>query len=318
MALKQQTVSGAQTAVGSRKPWRTQSFRDHVSGYLYISPFFLLFGAFTVFPVLWSAYISFFSWNILGEKEFIGFQNYVWLITDDPRFWKSVGNSFSMWIISTIPQLFFALVLASLLNQDFLKFRKFFRVGLFVPNVTSLVAVAIVFSSIFGYNYGLLNFFLVELLGIEKFDWSASYYGAQIAVSVMVMWRWTGYNAILYLAALQSIPNDLYESATIDGASKIQQFFYVTIPMIRPMILFTVILSTIGGMQLFVEPLIFAGSAQGGSQGQVLTMVLYLYDTAFTKNSFGYASAIAWLMFLIIMAFSFFNMYLTKKIQSAD
>ncbi|HZG87264.1 sugar ABC transporter permease [Paenibacillus sp.] len=300
-----------------RKPWQTQRFRDCFSGYLYIAPFFLVFGVFTVFPVLWSGYISFFSWNVLGEKEFIGFQNYVWILTDDPRFWKSVGNTFSIWIMSTVPQLFFALVIANLLNSNALRFKQFFRVGLFVPNVTSLVAVAIVFTSIFGYNYGLLNYVLNAWFGLEKTDWGASYFGAQVALSIMVMWRWTGYNAIIYLAALQSIPNDLYEAATIDGASKRQQFFHITIPMIRPMILFTVVMSTIGGMQLFVEPLLYQG-AQGGSQGQVLTMVLYLYDTAFTKNSFGYASAIAWVMFLIIIVFSFFNMYLTRKIQSAN
>jgi len=316
MSLKTDTTLTS-SVVERRKPWRTQSFKDHVSGYLYISPFFLLFGVFTVFPVLWSGYISFFSWNILGEKQFIGLQNYIWLLTDDPRFWKSVGNTFSIWVMSTVPQLFFALVIANILNSSVLKFKQFFRVGLFVPNVTSLVAVAIVFTSIFGYNYGLLNYALNALFGLENTDWGASYYGAQLVLSIMVMWRWTGYNAIIYLAALQSIPGDLYEAATIDGASKTQQFFHITIPMIRPMILFTVVMSTIGGMQLFVEPLLYQG-AQGGSQGQVLTMVLYLYDTAFTKNSFGYASAIAWLMFLIIIAFSFFNMYLTRKIQSAN
>jgi len=316
MTLHTDRPSSVQTPA-VRKPWQTQGFRDHFSGYLYIAPFFLIFGVFTVFPVLWSGYISFFSWNVLGEKEFIGFQNYVWLLTDDPRFWKSVGNTFSIWVMSTVPQLFFALVIATLLNTNALRFKQFFRVGLFVPNVTSLVAVAIVFTSIFGYNYGLLNYVLNAWFGLEKTDWGASYYGAQLALSIMVMWRWTGYNAIIYLAALQSIPGDLYEAATIDGASKRQQFFHITIPMIRPMILFTVVMSTIGGMQLFVEPLLYQG-AQGGSQGQVLTMVLYLYDTAFTKNSFGYASAIAWLMFLIIIAFSFFNMYLTRKIQSAN
>jgi len=317
MALNTEPAAIPAPGAPRRKRWRTQSYKDHVSGYLYISPFFLLFGVFTVFPVLWSGYISFFSWNILGDRDFIGLQNYVWLITDDPRFWKSVGNTFSIWVISTVPQLFFALVIASILNSNVLRFKQFFRVGLFVPNVTSLVAVAIIFTSIFGYNYGLLNYVLNTLFGLENTDWGASYYGAQLVLSIMVMWRWTGYNAIIYLAALQSIPNDLYEAATIDGASKVQQFFYVTIPMIRPMILFTVVMSTIGGMQLFVEPLLYQGN-QGGSQGQVLTMVLYLYDTAFTKNSFGYASAIAWLMFLIIIAFSFFNMYLTRKIQSAN
>jgi cellobiose transport system permease protein len=300
---------------GSR--WKTQSFRDHVSGYLYIAPFFLVFLCFTLFPVAWGLYISFFKYPLIGQQEFTGLQNYIWLITDDPKFWQSVRNTFSIWALSTIPQLFFALVLAAVLNTN-VKGRGFFRVSMIVPNVTSLVAVAIIFTSIFGYHYGLINYFLNELFGMENFDWGASYFGAQLVVAMMVMWRWTGYNAVIYLAALQSIPNDLYEAATLDGANKVQQFFYITIPMIRPMIIFTVIVSTIGGMGIFVEPLIFGGSYQGGAQGQVSTMVLYLFDSAFTKNAFGYASAVGWVMFLIVGVFSALNYYLTKKIQSAD
>jgi cellobiose transport system permease protein len=294
----------------------TQNFYNHLSAYTYIAPFFIVFGIFTLFPVLWSAYISFFHWNILGHKEFIGLRNYIQLFTDDPKFWKSVGNTFSIWIISTVPQLFMALVLSNLLNQGFLKGRKWFRLGVIIPNITSLVAVAIVFGSFFGPNYGLINYFLTQF-GLDKVDWSSSYWASQFAVSAMVIWRWMGYNSIIYLAALQSIPDDLYEAARLDGASKIQQFFQITIPMIRPMILFTIIMSTIGGMQLFIEPLIFLGP-QGGTSGQGLTMVLYLYTEAFTNSNFGYASAIAWMLFIIIVIFSAFNSYLTKKIDSAQ
>jgi cellobiose transport system permease protein len=295
--------------------WQKQAFKDNLSGYLYVAPFFIVFGVFTLFPILWSAYISFFSWDILGTQNYIGIQNFTWLITDDPLFWKSVINTFSIWIMSTLPQLFFALILATVLNQNFIKGKKFFRLSAIIPNVTSLVAVAIIFSSIFGSRYGLLNYFL-SILGFEGVNWSAHYLGAQVAVSVMVIWRWLGYNAIIYLAALQSIPDSLYEAATIDGATKVQQFFSITIPLIRPMILFTVVMSTIGGMQVFVEPLIFSGP-NGGPQQQTLTMVLYLYSTAFIRNSFGYASAIAWMLFLIIALFSLFNSFLTRKINSA-
>ncbi|WP_424767841.1 carbohydrate ABC transporter permease [Paenibacillus sp. sgz302251] len=307
------SAAGSGPATAQSK-WRSQKFRDHLSGYLYVSPFLIVFALFTLFPVLWSMYISLFSWKLMGSKTFIGLQNYVWLFTDDPLFWKSVGNTFSMWLMGTIPQLFLALFIATLLNAN-LKGKRFFQVGVIVPNVTSLVAVAVVFISIFGANYGLMNYFTSEVLGFEKTNWQASYWHAQIAVSVMVIWRWTGYNALIYLAALQSIPQELYEASTIDGASKFKQFLYITIPMIRPAIIFTIILSTIGGMQLFVEPLIFAGNT-GGQANQVLTMVLYLYDTAFAKNSFGYASAIAWMLFVIIMLFSLFNLYLSRKINS--
>jgi cellobiose transport system permease protein len=314
-SVNSSTTNNSKNTQGSK--WKTQKYRDHVSAYLYISPFFLLFGVFTIFPVLWAAYISFFSWNIIGTREYIGIQNYIWIFTDDPKFWQSVGNTFSIWIMSTIPQLFLALVLANVLNSRMIKGKAFFRTAVIIPNITSLVAVGIIFGSMFGFNNGLINWILLQL-GFEKYDWPASYWGAQVAVAVMVIWRWMGYNALIYLAALQSIPHDLYEASTIDGATKTQQFFFITIPMIRPMILFTVIMSTIGGMQLFVEPLIFAGNSSGGAQGQVSTMVLYLFHQGFTNNSFGYASAVAWMLFLIIIIFSFFNTYLTKKINSAN
>lgn len=300
-----------------RKKMSSQSVKDHISGYLYTAPFLIAFCAFTLFPVLWSIYISLFSWKLIGEKEFIGLQNYIWLITDDPLFWRSVGNTFSMWIMGTIPQLILALIIASLLNAN-LRGKRIFQVGVVIPNVTSTVAVAIIFVSLFGTNYGLVNYILEKLWGIEKLNWAASYWHAQAVISLMVIWRWTGYNSIIYFAAMQSIPQELYESSKIDGASKVQQFLYITIPMIRPAIVFTVILSTIGDMQLFTEPLLFLNSSTGGQANQGLTMVLYLYDSGFVKNSFGYASAIAWMLFVVIIIFSLFNLFLTRKINSAS
>ncbi len=301
--------------LGVTKKTLKQTTRDHISGYLYISPFFILFGIFGVFPIIFTAYISFHKWNILGAKEFIGFKNYQMLFTD-PIFWKALGNTFSIWIISTLPQLFMALIFAFILNQAFLKGREFFRLAVFLPNITSVVAVAIIFGAIFGQQYGILNY-LLSFFGIDPINWRASVIGTHVSIAAMVMWRWTGYNTIIYLAALQSIPKDLYEAATIDGASKAQQFFHITIPMIRPMIIFTVILSTIGGMQIFAEPLMFSG-AGGGAIKQGLTMTLYLYEEAFTRNSFGYASAIAWVLFLIIVGFSLINLFITKRIKSAE
>lgn len=298
----------------STKKQLKQSVRDHISGYLYISPYFILYGIFGLFPIVYTAFISFYKWDILGTKEFIGFQNYQSLFTD-PTFWQALGNTFSIWVISTIPQLFLALILAFILNQAFIKGREFFRLAVFLPNITSLVAVSIIFGAIFGEQYGILNY-LLSFFGIDPINWKASYLGTHIAISSMVMWRWTGYNAVIYLAALQSIPKDLYEAAKIDGANKIQQFFMITIPMIRPMIIFTVILSTIGGMQIFTEPLMFSG-AGGGASKQGLTLTLYLYEEAFVRNSFGYASAIAWVLFVIIVLFSVINLFITRRIQSA-
>ncbi|WP_078544680.1 carbohydrate ABC transporter permease [Litchfieldia alkalitelluris] len=298
-----------------KKTWK-QSTKDHISGYLYISPFFIIFGVFGVFPIIFTAWISFHKWNILGTKEFVGLRNYQLLFTDDPLFWKALGNTFSIWFISTLPQLFLALILAFILNSAFVKGKQFFRLAVFLPNITSVVAVAIIFGAIFGQQYGILNY-LLSFFGIEPINWQGTYWGTHLAISSMVMWRWTGYNAIIYLAALQSIPKDLYEAARIDGASKAQQLFHITIPMIRPMIIFTVILSTIGGMQIFAEPLMFSGPG-GGAMDQGLTMTLYLYEEAFTRNSFGYASAIAWVLFLIIVLFSLVNLFVTRRIKSAE
>lgn len=302
------------TSKTPRKKWN-RSRMDHISGYLYISPFFIIFGIFGIFPILFTAFVSLNRWNMLGDREFVGFRNYE-LLMQDPMFWKSMTNTFAIWFLSTLPQLFLALILAFVLNQAFLKGKSFFRLAVFIPNITSVVAVAIVFTAIFGQHYGILNY-LLSLIGVSPVNWDGTRWGTWIAISTMVMWRWTGYNTIIYLSALQSISKDLYEAATIDGAKKIHQFFYITIPMIRPMIIFTVIISTIGGMQIFAEPLMFSGLS-GGSQNQGLTLTLYLYGEAFSRSSFGYASAIAWMLFLIIVVFSLVNILITRRIKSAE
>lgn len=310
------------TVVGTPQPqrrYKTQSYRDHVSGYLYVLPFILIFLIFQLFPMIYAFYVSFFSWKAIGTREFIGIQNYLWLITDDPKFWKSVLNTFTLWIISTIPQLILALILASTLNRR-LRMKQIWRLGVFIPNITSVAAITIVFGSIFSRDYGMVNYVL-SWVGIEAIDWKNSYWAAQIAVASIVIWRWTGYNSIIYLAALQTIPKELYEAARIDGANKVQQFIHITIPMIRPVIIFTVIVSTIGGMQIFVEPLLFiSGTAayEGGSQNQVLTMVLYMFTNGFRDYNFGYASAVSWLVFIIVMIFAGINLMISRKINSAN
>lgn len=284
---------------------------NNISGLLFISPFYIIFAIFGLFPLAFTIVMSFYRWSMLGEKQFIGFDNYKLLFTNDPLFWLSVTNTFKIWFMSTVPQLILALILAFILNMAFLKGKGIFRLAVFMPNITSIVAVAIVFSSMFGTNYGVINYFL-ELFGLNPIDWSGTRIGTQVAISVMIMWRWVGYNTIIYLSGLQGISKDLYEAATIDGASTRQQFLYITVPMMRPIILFTVILSTIGGMQIFTEPLLFGK----GSVNQGLTMTLYLYEEAFTRYSFGYAAAVAWILFFIIILFSLVNMLLTRIIRS--
>lgn len=271
--------------------------------YVAISPFYLLFAVFGLFPIVFSIVLSFTNWDGMGDVSFVGLAQYEYLVTDG-RFWNAVGNTFIIWFISTIPMLFLAMVIAFLLHQN-IRFTGFYRIAFFLPNVTSMVAMAIVFGSVFSDTFGLVNSALTAL-GLDSVPWLSSNWGIKITIAVMVIWRFTGYNAIIYLAGLQSIPTDLYDAAKVDGANMIQVFFRITVPMLRPIILFTVITSTIGGLSLFTEPQVLLGDS-GGAGEAGMTIVLYQYNQAFTQFDFGYGSAIAWALFLIAAVFAVIN-----------
>jgi cellobiose transport system permease protein len=278
--------------------------------YAFISPFFILFAIFGMFPVFFSFYLAFHSWNGLGAMEFTGLDNFAYLLTDQ-NFWRSIYNTLVIWVISTIPMLFFALIIAFLLHSSFSKLKDFYRISYFLPNVTSIVAVAIIFGTLFGNSYGFLNY-VITTIGLDPIQWLNSPFWIKVAIASMVIWRWMGYNAIIYLAGLQAIPHVLYEAARIDGANTRQMFFNITIPLLKPVILFTVMMSTIGGMQIFAEPQILIGDA-GGPGGGGMTIVLYLYNQAFIKNFFGYGSTVAWGLFIIIALFSILNWKIVNR-----
>lgn len=290
--------------------------RRSLTPYLYIAPFFLLFGVFGAFPLVYTLWISLFEWNPIGDKTFIGLENYTELVADD-RFWNATFNTFSIWVLSTVPQLALALVLASALNNAALRAKTPLRMAIIIPNITSVVAVGIIFTQIFGRDYGLVNW-LISTVGLTPFDWEEGTLSSHVAIATMVMWRWTGYNALIYLAAMQSIPKTLYESAAIDGAGPVRQFFSITIPQLRPIIIFTVIISTIGGLQVFAEPLVFGGQGgvDGGSSHQFQTLALLLYEEGFRNFDFGYASAVAWALFVMVAVFTVVNLKLTSRISS--
>jgi len=215
-----------------------------VSPYLYVPPFFVLFAIFGAFPLGYTAWVSLTDRNLLDQHtQFVGLANYTALLPDS-YFWNAVENTLGIWVLSTVPQLLMALGLAHLLNRA-IRGRSFFRMTILLPQVTSLVAVGLIFAQLFDFRYGLFNYVLSEL-GIGKVNWEAGQLSSWFALSVMVTWRWVGYNALIYLAAMQGIPEELYEAAEVDGASGWQQFIHVTIPSLRPTIIFTVIISTIG------------------------------------------------------------------------
>jgi cellobiose transport system permease protein len=282
--------------------------------YAYVAPFFLLFFAFGLFPLAYTAWVSLHKVNLQNPDQmtWVGFGNYTTLFQDS-QFWNALWNTFTIGIISTVPQLMMALGLAHVLNYR-LRGRTFFRITMLMPYATSLAAATIVFTALYGRDYGFINWFL-GLFGVHPISWESGHWTSQIAISSIVTWRWTGYNALLYLAAMQAIPTELYEAAAVDGASRWRQFVSVTIPSLRPTILFTVIISTIGATQLFGEPLLFGGinGHAGGAGHQYQTLGLMLYDEGWFKFRLGRAAAVAWAMFVIIMIAVAINAWLVSR-----
>ncbi|MET8506599.1 sugar ABC transporter permease [Streptomyces sp. NPDC004787] len=289
------TGPGAASRPGAlRRAWRT------ASPYAYLAPFFTLFAAFGLFPLLYTAFVSLYRVELQtpGEMEWRGLGNYTALLSDT-YFWTALRNTFTIGVLSTVPQLVMALGLAHVLNHR-LRGRTFFRTAMLLPYATSVAAATLVFAQLFGRDFGLVNVVL-GLVGIDPVDWQTGTVASQVAVSTIVVWRWTGYNALIYLAGMQSIPHELYEAAEMDGASRLRQFWHVTLPGLRPTILFTVVVSTIGATQLFGEPLLFEGSVSGGISHQYQTLGLYLYEQGWGFFHLGRAAAIAWVMFLLIL-----------------
>jgi cellobiose transport system permease protein len=283
------------------------------SPYIYVAPFFVLFGVFGLYPLLMTAYMSLTDWNLIGDRSFVGLENYSALIRDE-YFWNAVTNTFAIFLIATIPQMILALFLAQLLNRP-LRARTFWRMLIFVPNVTSLAAVAVVFGVFFRRDFGVVNYFL-GFIGIEPIAWRTEQLPSWIALATMIDWRWTGYNTLIFLAAMQAIPKDLYESAALDGAGRWRQFVSITLPGLRPTLFFVVIISTIGGWQLFTEPLIFnggGGAILGGARREFQTVAMYMYEKAFDNLQFGYGSAVAFALFFLIVIFSILNYLLVRR-----
>ncbi|WP_207311740.1 carbohydrate ABC transporter permease [Lentzea alba] len=304
------------TPVRAAAPRTRRRKRSYWPQYLAISPFFVIFAVFGLFPVLFSLYLAFHRWNGLGEMEFVGLDQFRFLV-EDSTFWLALRNTFVIWFLSTVPTLCLALVIAAMLNST-VRFTSVYRIAYFVPNITSLVAVAIFFGAVFSTNFGLVNAFL-QTMGLPAFEWLTDPFGMKIAVASVMTWQWTGYNAIIYLAGMQAIPSDLYEAAKVDGAGPVQTFFRITVPMLRPIILFTVIVSTVNGLQSFTESQVLFGSnttlnPNTGGPGQgALTMVLYFYHQAFDNRDFGYGAAISWAVFLVIVLFAVINWRLVQR-----
>lgn len=292
--------------------------------YIFISPFYLLFAVFGFFPIVFSLYLSFHSWDAIGPMQWVGLENFRFLLTDE-WFWQGLYNTIGIGLMSGIPQHVLALLLAFIINSKLIRLTKFFRGAYFLPYITSTVALALIFSMMLGRRYGILNYILLSLetvppigalfsslnfelpvnwLGNASFIWPS--------VAMVMTWRWFGWNMVLYLAGLQAIPKELYESAKVDGANNRHIFLGITLPLLRPMMLFAFTMTIIGQMQAFDEPLILLGTSGGPGQTG-MTSVMYLYRTGFDWLQLGQGAAMSYLLFVVIMIGSLINFKITGR-----
>jgi len=289
-----------------RQLWK-EIKRNRVA-YAYIAPFYLLFIVFGLFPIVMGVGLSFFKWYGTGPMIFAGIENYLDLFKTR-LFWKSLGNTAIMGIIGNFFILSGGLILAYILNSKLVRYPNIFKTIYFLPMVTSAVAAAIVFRSLFSLNSGLFNYFL-RILGFERLDWlgGAGKY-IKTAVIIMFAWKWIGWNMVIYLAGMQGISLDIFESAIVDGASHVRIFFRITLPILKPIILFTIIQDVIGSMNLFTEPFMLTQAIDGGRANQGLTAMMFLLSKApYGNNLYGYASACANILCIIIILISAFSM----------
>ena len=289
--------------------WR-QIFRARWA-YLFIAPFFLAFAIFGVYPFLFSVYLSFAEWKGFGPITFVGFDNYVRL-WGDKVFWQSMLNGVIIFLLSVPPMVLLSLLLAVVLNSPRVRGFGIFRTIIFVPYITNMVAAGFVFRLLLEQRNGLVNIMLGGV-GLPAVPWLESVWGARVALTLLILWHYLGYNMVIMLAGLQTIPKEVLDAAKVDGANAAQSFFYITTPLMRPVILFVVILSTMGSFSLFTEVYILTG---GGPMNATITPILDIFGQAFGNFRFGYASAMSYVYFAFIIVLSLFQLRFIGRARS--
>lgn len=283
--------------------------------YLFIAPSLALFGIFILVPVVASFFLSLTRYNALSMPAWVGLENYYRILFQDPRFWKALGNT-GLYVMGVVPVgIGISLVLAVAIDQR-IRFKGLYKAAFFMPVVTSVVAISVIWKWLFaGEKYGLINHWLIKL-GLSPIDWLMSPTWTLPAIMIMSVWAGLGYNMIILLAGLQTIPRTLYEAAEIDGAGGWHKFWHVTMPFLRPTLLFVLVMSIINSFQLFEQVYIMTsgtGEGVGGVLDCALSLVAYLYDKGFQGFEMGYASAIAYILFGIILFATMLNMKLGRQ-----
>jgi multiple sugar transport system permease protein/raffinose/stachyose/melibiose transport system permease protein len=293
-------VAGGSASVAPRHGWR-----QDLIGWSFALPFVILFGVFLALPILAAFLFSFTSFglrditNPIGASV-VGVDNYARLLSD-AKFWKSLGNTVYFVVVGVPLTLALGLVIANALSRGITRFRTAFRVGYYLPVITSIVAIAVVWRFLLNPDFGLINLLLAKV-GITGPNWLANSALAMPSIIAMAVWRNVGFAMVVFVAGMQAIPSMLYEAASIDGAGRWQAFRYVTLPMLRPTILFMLVITTIGYLQLFEEPFVMTA---GGPLDATLSVTMYMYQQGFQFFHQGYASAIAYVLFVIVAIVAF-------------
>lgn len=306
MARPQKRILPADTKASSPSWWHR--IKKARWAYTFISPFYFLFAVFGLYPMVLSLYLSFTRWKGVGPMKFAGLINFG-LIPQDKVFWQSMANGVILFFLYVPIMLFLALALAVILNSGRVKGFRFFRTLIFLPFITNMVAAGFTFRILLENQNGLFNV-LLKYAGLPTIPWLENVWWARISLSLLIIWAWLGYNMVIMLAGLQTIPRDLTEAAQVDGASPFQAFFHITVPLMRPVILFCMITSTIGSFGLFAE---VSTLTRGGPVNATITPLIRIYNLAFTSYQFGYASALAYTFFALIFVLTIIQFRLNQE-----
>ncbi len=272
--------------------------------YVFVAPFFIFFALFSLYPVAFSMYLSFTEWKGLGPITYVGPVNYQKLL-NDTVFWQAMGNGVILFLMYVPIMTLLALVLAVLLNSKRVRGFRIFRTIIFMPYITNMVAAGFAFRLLLNRTDGFVNQ-LIGIFGISPIPWLETPMGARISLCLLIVWAWLGYNMVLMLAGLQTISSDLTEAAQIDGAGQVQAFVYVTVPLMRPVLTFSVVLSTMGSFALFTEVSILTNGGQ--PMNATITPIVTIFNQAFVNFRLGYASAMSYVYFAIIFVLTLFQM----------
>jgi lactose/L-arabinose transport system permease protein len=283
-----------------KRPAPSLFLRRYGAAYIFIAPFFLLYTIFGLYPVFYSFVLSFHDWSGVGSWRWVGATNYEQYVMGDSVFRISIANTVYYWVGLVPGMTLLALVLAVIMNQPRLHLKGIFRTTYMLPYITSVVSIAVIFANLFDDQVGWINFLLVQI-GLPRIAWLRSIQWSKVSVILLIVWKWVGYNMVIMLAGLQSISPEIYEMATLDGAGPLRRFVHMTVPLMRPVIMFVFIMSTIGTFNTFAEPYLLTG---GGPSYSSTTPAILLYLTAFRYGRFGAASSLSFIMAAMIFAAS--------------